>query len=76
MEDKKQLSVEERLDLLEKSLTEKDNTIKELQTKNAELTTKLNNFRIDGLTKQVDPTPVKVEEDIEFDFDMQCIYTI
>lgn len=70
MEDKKQLSVEERLDLLEKSLTEKDNTIKELQTKNAELTTKLNNFRIDGLTKQVDPTPVKVEEDIEFDFDM------
>ena len=69
MEDKK-LSVEERLDLLEKSITEKDNTIKELQTKNAELTTKLNNFRIDGLTKQVDPTPVKVEEDIEFDFDM------
>lgn len=70
MEDKKEKSVEERLDELEKLMTEKDNTIKELQTKNTELSNKLANFRIDGLTKQVDPTPVKVDEDIEFDFDM------
>lgn len=70
MEDKKEKSVEERLDELEKSLTEKDNTIKELQAKNTELTNKLANFRIDGLTKQVETTPTKVEEEIVFDFDM------
>ena len=70
MEDKKEKSVEERLDELEKSLTEKDNTIKELQAKNTELSNKLANFRIDGLTKQVETTPAKVEEDIVFDFDM------
>lgn len=70
MEDKKEKSVEERLDELEKSITEKDNTIKELQAKNTELSNKLANFRIDGLTKQVETTPVKVEEEIVFDFDM------
>ena len=62
----------ERLESIEKSLAEKDQQIKSLETQNREYASKIANLKVEGLAKQVDEVPEpKVEEEITFDFDLR-----
>lgn len=60
----------ERLDLVEKSIKEKDDKITELEQKNAELEKKVASYRVTSLVTEVKPSEQKEEDEITFDFDM------
>ena len=66
----KELSIEEKIANLEKSMTEKDNSIKQLTEENANLKKQLNAIKLDSLTQKVEPAKPQVEEPIQFDFDL------
>ena len=60
-----------KIDELEKSLNEKDTTIKSLTTERDDLQKKLNGLRITGLTRQVEPISKPNEpEEVQFEFDL------
>ena len=62
-------TIEQKLERVEKSLEEKDKLIASLKADKELLEKKVNSLKIDGLVKKVEPK-VKVEEEIQFDFDL------
>ena len=62
----------EKVEGLEKSLKETQEENATLKKNNEDLTTRLTKLKVDGLTQKVDTgsNNTKVEEPIQFDFDM------
>lgn len=63
-------TMEEKIARIEKALQEKDEQIAKLQSEKAEVEKKFNSFKLDALTKQVEPAKQVEEEKVVFDFDM------
>ena len=66
----KEETMEEKIARIEKALQDKDNEIATLKQEKAEVEKKFNSFKLDALTKQVEPAKEEVEEPVSFDFDM------
>ena len=66
----KEETMEEKIARIEKALQDKDEQIAKLQSEKAEVEKKFNSFKLDALTKQVEPAKEEVEEPVSFDFDM------
>ena len=69
-EEKKELSIEEKIANLERSMTEKDTKINSLSQENEQLKKQLNSIKLDSLTRQVEPAKEQVDEEVQFDFDI------
>lgn len=69
-EEKKELSIEEKIANLEKSMTDKDTKINSLTQENEQLKKQLNSIKLDSLTRQVEPAKEQVDEEVQFDFDI------
>ena len=66
----KEETMEEKIARIEQSLKEKDELIAKLQSEKAEVEKKFNSFKLDALSRQVEPAKEEVEEPVSFDFDM------
>lgn len=62
----------ERVESIERTLTEKENRIATLENENKELLSKMASLKVDSLVNKVNDTPSTpvVEEDVQFDFDI------
>lgn len=70
MEDKKEKTLEEKVDEVLKLNEDLSKENQELKKTNEELQRKIAGLRIDGITKQVETKVPQVEEEIQFDFDL------
>ena len=66
----KEETMEEKIARIEQALKDKDEQIAKLQSEKAEVEKKFNSFKLDALSRQVEPAKEEVEEPVSFDFDM------